>query len=670
MNQSYDEYFDASSYSFQDERYGQDDEHRQWDSGGYYKSNSTTSKKLPAVPVVQNYLNKKRSSLIAQDVYTSCDGYLSSSTPKTRRKMPPTPTKRSSSRQSSLNDQEFYDGCCTPENTSHRGASLPPTPTKTPKVLARIAARTKPFNSLPPTPGRKLPQPNLNHRSAKARRNNLMKRTSSAEYPDYSNEDIYENTYIRPGAVSAREVYNEDYNYAYQSIDNLPNEQDELTMTPAVANSEYRTSVNVTVSQSNTFVPYKEQSTEEYYFSAQEERDYNTDQDYYEPKVKETSHKKKLLRGRGNSPLVQQHTDSLESRDDELKDSFETAVSSVSSSLHQQRRVPNYEPYVTAAETASKDIIVTVSQASLDISLKTSSVSNVQYRRDQPEPLKAIAAQNSTNTSVPDVTITEPNNSVIQAPSFKNGASRGYLVQQESVDSNYLQHQESLDDAQYTEPELMDLIYPDKINEEPYLEHQDSIESYVEDDPNDISADYTKAVNRDSPVSVIHVTEDDVSLRRGSSQVTVVDPYHPSLQRALEPYAPISTRRPSVDPYRAASPTRRTSGEAYQSMSSLKANDDYVPQRKSSIDPYQNNAPRRASVRHSPSPLEFEEQQDDHVPLDEDAEAKQAELEEEDEDIKPLRPQVTAHQRWLWAYNKIIMQLNVSTIFHFYFSSA
>lgn len=666
FNQGFDEYFDASSYPFQEERYGQDEEDRQWDSGGYYKRNSSSAKKLPTVPVVQNYLNKKRSSLIAQEVYQSCDGYLSSSTPKTRRRMPQIPNKRSASRQSSIND-ETYDGYYTPENTSHRGASLPPTPTKTPKVLARIAANAKPFNSLPPTPGRKLPQPNFNHRSAKARRNNLMKRTSSAEYGDYPNGDVYDNCYVRPGAISAREVYNEDallyYNDAYQSIDNLSNQQEELNLA-LVGNSDYRTSVTTVVSQNGTSLPFQ-QSTEEYYISAQEELEF-AEPDYYDQKQKESVQKKKL-RARGSSPLVQQNTDSLESRDDELKDSFETAVSSVSSSLHQQRRVPYFDGYSATVEPVTNTSTAVVSQASVDSSLKTSSVSNVQYRRDQSEPVKAIATLNSTNASVPDVTITEPtNNTVNQTLPFKNANSRGYLVQQESVDSNYLQHQESLDDDSFIQAELANIGFPEKIKEEPYLEQQESIESYVEEDINDISADYTKAINRESPASVIHVTQDDASLRRGSSQITVVDPFHPSLQqRPLEPYAPISTRRASIDPYRPASPVKCTAEDAYQSPSSLKPVEDlYVTQRKSSIDPYQQVAPpRRASVRHSPSPLEYEENEEDEQIVLEEELPETKHLEEEDEEIEPARPKVTAQQRWLWAYNKIIMQLNVSREF-------
>lgn len=150
QNQSYEEYFDSLSYPFQEERYGQDEEDRQWDSGGYPPIRNHT-KKLPSIP-----LQKRR---LSND--------FDRSTPTVRRKMPQIPNKRCNSRQS--------DG-----NSSHRGASLPPTPTKTTKILPKPTKTG--FNSLPPTPGRQLPKPNLNHRSAKARRSNLMKRTSSAEY--------------------------------------------------------------------------------------------------------------------------------------------------------------------------------------------------------------------------------------------------------------------------------------------------------------------------------------------------------------------------------------------------------------------------------------------------------------------------------------------------------
>lgn len=156
--------------------------------------------------------------------------------------MPQIPTKRSASRQSSFD-----------EYRSHRGASLPPTPTKAPKMLPRINTQ-KAFDSLPPTPGRQLPKPNL--RGAKAKRGNLMKRTSSAEYNDADYE-----YYMRPGAISAKEMYNEDYNYAYQSIDNLPAQPEDVDVNEVHGYSDRTSEVVSTMNAKN----------DEYYYNAREE---------------------------------------------------------------------------------------------------------------------------------------------------------------------------------------------------------------------------------------------------------------------------------------------------------------------------------------------------------------------------------------------------------------
>lgn len=63
-------------------------------------------------------------------------------------------------------------------------------------------------------------------------------------------------------------------------------------------------------------------SESEYFYPSQENEDASP----------LTASRRKKLDKREASPLLQQNTDSLESRDDELKDSFDTAVSSVSSS--------------------------------------------------------------------------------------------------------------------------------------------------------------------------------------------------------------------------------------------------------------------------------------------------------------------------------------------------
>lgn len=73
QNQSCDEYYDSSSYPFQEEMYGQDEEDRQWDSGGsFYNETVPPSKparkpgmKLPAIPIGQGH--KRRSSTAAMD---------------------------------------------------------------------------------------------------------------------------------------------------------------------------------------------------------------------------------------------------------------------------------------------------------------------------------------------------------------------------------------------------------------------------------------------------------------------------------------------------------------------------------------------------------------------------------------------------------------------------
>ncbi|XP_023311118.1 uncharacterized protein LOC111691883 [Anoplophora glabripennis] len=133
-----------------------------------------------------------------------------------------------------------------------------------------------------------------------------------------------------------------------------------------------------------------------------------------------------------------------------------------------------------------------------------------------------------------------------------------------------------------------------------------------------VNTDYTnKAITHDSPSSVIHVEsyDDDHNLRRGSSQITVVDPYHPSLQRS----AP-SRRSSGADLF-----PRRTSGEVYH-------DDQFLPSsRKTSVDAV---LPRRASVRHSPSsPDHHKDIPEEQAILDDDQqEKKSVSFEEEEEE--------------------------------------
>lgn len=443
--------------------------------------------------------------------------------------MPQIPSKRCNSRQS--------DG-----NSSHRGASLPPTPTKTPKILPKPTKAG--FNSLPPTPGRQLPKPNLNHRSAKVRRSNLMKRTSSAEYENskltkwYLEDNFqkfafldFEAFYVRPGAMSAKEMYNEDYNYAYQSIDNLPAQPEEGN--GKVEDFLRRNGIN---GKMHNALPYQSQSIDDYYYNAQEDY-HDPDQNYFEASTKQ--------------PIVlQQITDSLESRDEDLRGS--------------------YEPTVTSS------VITTIPR---DQSPKTPSI----------PPL-----------IIPNVTVVQVHNNTTPK------SVRGLLKQQDSVvDVTYL-NQTPITNSfeQETYHDANDILEP-----------QESIESYVEDIEEPIDDSYpTKAIKTDSPSSVIHI-DDDHPLRRGSSQITVVDPYHPRRSSMLE-------RRTSVD---------------------LNQDESFLPRKSSG------EVSRRDSL-----------QVERDIPEEQEGSEKKSVSFEEEEDVKQLRPQVTAQQRWHWAYNKIIMQLNVS----------
>nr|XP_031836446.1 protein unc-13 homolog B isoform X8 [Nomia melanderi] len=169
----YNKYYDSiTGYTYQDERYGQDDEDRQWDSGGKwylgtstYHENKRNRKTLPQRPASSIGIHRPdyRPTVTRQRSYESDELNYSS---HSRRRKPLQPQQRPPSRQ---------------EGT---GKKLPPTPTKPSNVIV-----SRKLVSLPATPSRQLPK----------------SRTPSEE--SYYKSD-----------------YNEDYNYAYRSQDNLPQE--------------------------------------------------------------------------------------------------------------------------------------------------------------------------------------------------------------------------------------------------------------------------------------------------------------------------------------------------------------------------------------------------------------------------------------------------------------
>lgn len=85
------------------------------------------------------------------------------------------------------------------------------------------------------------------------------------------------------------------------------------------------------------------------------------------------SRRKKLGNKREASPLLQQNTDSLESRDDELKDSFETVVSSVSSNQLKK----GYNEYSTAGDSGPAAVTLVDSSPNVAQSQTTTMVNHV-----------------------------------------------------------------------------------------------------------------------------------------------------------------------------------------------------------------------------------------------------------------------------------------------------
>lgn len=144
-----------------------------------------------------------------------------------------------------------------------------------------------------------------------------------------SYKDDYDNRY-----QEYTEQYDDSYQESYQGSFDKYKEGD--------AESERRQSevpeLSVTTPRGQTRSNGYPSSESEYFYPVQ---------DNQEISLLGSSRKKKLAR-REMSPLQQQNTDSLESRDDELKESFETAVSSMGSS--QPRR--GFSEYSTAGESS------------------------------------------------------------------------------------------------------------------------------------------------------------------------------------------------------------------------------------------------------------------------------------------------------------------------------
>ncbi|XP_026464966.1 uncharacterized protein LOC113367587 [Ctenocephalides felis] len=365
-------YMTNTSYDGMGYPTGVSEEHRQWDSGGGLTAPAVNGKwrALPEPPVADVFDNQwssrvprrrsgsvcgarlpKTPAELTQDDSFSATEYTDISNitypsypatvPTQRRKLP---QARPSSRCSNIADYVMNTNDVT---ISHRGASLPATP---PCGTPTRNRRCLPQPRTTTPGGRRLPQITPGTRRGRGRRQFQLKRNASAEQsedvPDY---------YDRSGAMSAI-PYNEDYNYAYTSSnDNL---EDQMLDKPVAAVTPARRQGGAALPQVPQ-VPAYQPPPEETYYSAQE--------DYSRPRL-----------GGRKTYFEQQNTDSLESRDDDLKaDSFDTAFSSVSTAFYKNQEFQEYK------EEYDKPSVVTTS-------------AQQQYFRDQQDYQQQVTTTSST----------------------------------------------------------------------------------------------------------------------------------------------------------------------------------------------------------------------------------------------------------------------------------
>lgn len=320
----------------------------------------------------------------------------------------------------------------------------------------------------------------------------------------------------------------------------------------------------------------------------------------------------------------------MESRDDELKDSFETAVSSVSSSAFRTKQ----QPIITQAPLTHSVI---------------HDAADMDYLEDSYPPEDTLPKRDQIEYR-----------------------TNGFLQKQDTIDYQpTIEKVPSIHEEDDFYTNVSDYLPP---SENRYLQQQESIDSYGDD--------ILPEKPHESPVSVIHIDRKD------------------------------STRRSSVvDSFRPGSPPRRPSHDSFAGSRkpSVEVSTSYLPTppRKSSIEPslYQQIPPsvpvvssisaamqqqQQQQLIQQQSDIEqlggsdellYEEEEDQCATIisselksprtsvdqsGEEREPPKVSFEEEEKIIH--RDKITAKQRWLWAFSKLLLQMDVSTNFYYLLS--
>lgn len=537
----------------------------------------------------------------------------------------------------------------------------PPPRSNKPKLLPQIPIKIKPSPSLPPTPN-------------KAQQQQAARRTASLEYQESQDDpNYYQET------RNKQNVYNEDYNYAYQSTDNLIPTQLET----AQSVNEYKETITDVrgTNRGQNQQAYQDQS--QYYYGNKQTPTVQIQRPEDEQQsLNRRDTIKKQFQGmrRLESPrLYQQNTDSLESKDDDLRDSFETAMSSVSA---QGRQSFNSEFTSVPEQNTMTD------------------------RMDQYNNVPVQDKGYSNSTTLKDNKTDRFNGVAVQENRYNGGTAHENRYNSGTTqDSRYKSvtiqekrfNSETIEDSRYDESTAQEsdqfgAMTQDNVDRYNNVSAQDKNGRYNTSSVQEESGRYSSN-SRISPSkneedyyssgpgvigpaipernssrnNSLQLRDREALLSQKASPVVTPTSAYPNQnhnQRFLQ------RQRESIDSY---VDEEMLNDADYSRESPVSIVDLYPPETNALIEPYHAKTPKASS----PSPPKRQETLDeeyDHAfgqsfdqppedyPLEEILPAEEQLPLPEQEIIgdQPKR-KMTAKERWHWAYNKIIHQLNVSS---------
>ncbi|XP_011307877.1 protein unc-13 homolog A-like isoform X3 [Fopius arisanus] len=445
----------------------------------------------------------------------------------------------------------------------------------------------------------------------------------SMEYKNGYNDDNYRN---------CEEPYHPSYQESYQNAYGDVSNERQTNEVPELS---------VTTPRGQTRTNGYQSSESEYFYPSEEDQN----------GIPLTSSRKKKLGKRDVSSLVQQNTDSLESRDDELKDSFETAVSSVTSS--QPRKV--LSEYSTAGESSPV--------APMHI--------------ESPASTQSPAITMINHTTAPDVPVNVTTTAIIHSNITTNGKksltrTESYLDDnyQAAEDDEYMAMEAYPNELQRKDSQLSHQSQHSNYSQKPKLTRGDSYASDYYDETYDESRRDSFEADTKSELSRKNSYQQQ-DLSRGNSLYGKSITKPQAISRAESYQRGYFKDQDSIDEteivlsnaingeYKMRDETLERYERGEEALAQGSRENSLVEPYKSTP-PLSRSASPRGSIIKQPS-LEESVQMDTpprsppEPPADEElmelvgAAPVPTQLKE--------RPVMTAKQRWHWTYNKIIMQL-------------